>query len=280
MRVHHLSCGTLCPVGSRGITGDGGWLDRTKLVCHCLVLETSDGLVVVDSGFGTEDVSDPDGRLGRPFRLLNGYAPRMEDTLLRQIEALGFHAADVRHIALTHLDLDHAGGIADFPNAKIHLHTREKEAAMQRRRLVDQQRYQPKQWAHGPAWVTYEGGGETWEGFSNVRRLDGPSEDVLLVPLFGHTEGHAGIVVPSADGLRSILHAGDAYFSRHEVAADRFCPPFLSVFQGIIAADDAGRLENQRKLRELALKNGGKVDVICAHDAAYFERFSHPSAPG
>ena len=46
--------------------------------------------------------------------------------------ALGLDPRDVRHIVVTHLDLDHAGGLADFPDAKVHLHAREHAAAMAR----------------------------------------------------------------------------------------------------------------------------------------------------
>jgi len=30
---------------------------------------------------------------------------------------------------LTHIDFDHAGGLPDFPQAKIHVHANEKNAA-------------------------------------------------------------------------------------------------------------------------------------------------------
>jgi hypothetical protein len=30
-----------------------------RLICHCLVVETDDGLVLVDAGFGRRDVADP-----------------------------------------------------------------------------------------------------------------------------------------------------------------------------------------------------------------------------
>ncbi|WP_051484150.1 MBL fold metallo-hydrolase [Rhizobium sp. CF080] len=49
----------------------------------------------------------------------------MEDTAAWQIQSLGYPARDVRHIVLTHLDFDHAGGIADFPRARIHVLTDE-----------------------------------------------------------------------------------------------------------------------------------------------------------
>ncbi|WP_223281445.1 MBL fold metallo-hydrolase [Streptomyces antnestii] len=39
------------------------------------------------------------------------------ETAVRQVAALGYDIEDVRHIVLTHLDLDHAGGLRDFPPA-------------------------------------------------------------------------------------------------------------------------------------------------------------------
>ena len=57
MRVHHLNCGTLCPHGRRLLAGEGGLLEPATVVCHCLLIETDDGLVLVDTGFGVEDLS-------------------------------------------------------------------------------------------------------------------------------------------------------------------------------------------------------------------------------
>ena len=37
---------------------------------------------------------------------------------------------DVRHVLLTHLDRDHAGGIPDFPKARVHVHRKEHEMAV------------------------------------------------------------------------------------------------------------------------------------------------------
>ena len=59
MRIHHLSCGTLCPPGGRLLNphGDGMF---ARLVCHCLLIETpASGLVLVDTGLGLNDVARP-----------------------------------------------------------------------------------------------------------------------------------------------------------------------------------------------------------------------------
>ena len=79
----------------------------------------------------------------------------------------------MRHIVLTHLDFDHAGGLPDFPEAKVHVHAKEKDAALARVTFNQKQRYRSVQFAHGPAWETYEALGEPWKGVPAVRQLEG-----------------------------------------------------------------------------------------------------------
>lgn len=128
LKVHHLSCGSMCPYCQPLVHGTGSWLKAGKLVCHCLLIETSAGLVLVDTGFGTQDIAHPT-HLGTAFRLLLRPQLSPESTALAQIKNLGFEPSDVRHIIMTHLDLDHAGGIPDFPNAQVHVYAPEYEAA-------------------------------------------------------------------------------------------------------------------------------------------------------
>lgn len=45
--------------------------------------------------------------------------------IVKQIDGRSYRIEDVRHIVLTHLDLDHAGGLPDFPHAKVHVHATE-----------------------------------------------------------------------------------------------------------------------------------------------------------
>jgi glyoxylase-like metal-dependent hydrolase (beta-lactamase superfamily II) len=127
--IHHLNCGTMCPRGARMLTGAGGWLEPARLVCHCLLIEGAEGLVLVDSGFGLDDVRKP-RQLGRAATML--LRPRLSaaDTAISQVRELGFDPHDVRHIITTHLDLDHAGGLPDFPDAHVHLLGRELHAAL------------------------------------------------------------------------------------------------------------------------------------------------------
>lgn len=67
MRVHHLNCGCMCPFG--GALYDGfSRSPMAHLSCHCLLLETdAHGLVLVDTGFGLQDMARPGHRLSGFF---------------------------------------------------------------------------------------------------------------------------------------------------------------------------------------------------------------------
>ena len=47
MRIHHLNCGTMCPWGGRLMDGRKDRAgEPARVVCHCLLIETNDGLVL------------------------------------------------------------------------------------------------------------------------------------------------------------------------------------------------------------------------------------------
>jgi glyoxylase-like metal-dependent hydrolase (beta-lactamase superfamily II) len=134
-----------------------------------------------------------------------------------------------------------------------------------RRTWLDRQRFRPQQWAHVRDWSTYDASaGERWMGFDCVRDLRDLPPEILLVPLVGHTCGHAGVAVRT-DG-RWLLHAGDAYFWHEEMRPDHpRCTPGLRLYQWMMDKDRRMRRLNQDRLRELR-RDHGDVTVFCAHD--------------
>jgi glyoxylase-like metal-dependent hydrolase (beta-lactamase superfamily II) len=260
MRVHHLDCCTMRPR-----------FTKVEMVSHCLLLETqAHGLVLVDTGVGVDDVRAP-RRLGALFGPVMQIGAANEPmTALRQLEALGFRHDDVRHLVLTHLDFDHAGGLPDFPHAKVHVHAKEKYAALTRATFREKTRYRPAQFAHGPKWETYDAAGEPWNGVPAVRQLDGLPPEILALPLPGHSRGQAAIAVDTGSGW--LVHAGDAYFHRSEsVRGDTAAMPWpLRCVERFIAMDYARVQENHRTLAELAKRDG--VRVFSAHDTVEFEQ--------
>lgn len=269
MKVHHLNTGTLCPVGARFVNGTGAWFGRSRLVCHVLLVESSAGLVLVDGGIGTGDVANPD-RLGRSW--VRRVSPRLDpsETALAQVQALGFAPSEVRHLVVTHLDLDHAGAIPDFPHATVHVHAREIASARASEGSQGRGRYILDQMPDPAQVRAYDGGGESWFGFDGVRALDDRDADVLLVPLHGHTHGHCGVAV--REDHRWLLHAGDSYFFHGQMEAEPHIPAGLRFFQRRADTDRALRVANQEKVRQLALSPEGGVAVFSSHDPVEYDR--------
>ena len=261
MAIHHLNCGSFRPHGSMF-----GRIGPDTAVCHVLLVERADGLLLVDSGFGTGDIAEP-RRLGRPFTAIMRPQLRDAETAVHQVQQLGYQPSDVRDIVLTHLDLDHAGGIGDFPHARVHVHVTELSAALNPATFNERRRYIPGHWAHGPQWVEHDDAGDDWFGFASVRALD---DDVVLIPLAGHTHGHVGVAV--RDGGRWLLHAGDSYYNANEIATPPRYLPGLVAFQRLVAIDEQARRSNQSRLRELKTDHP-EVSIFSAHDPAELRAF-------
>jgi len=268
MRIHHLSCGSLCPCGGRLFDGRSRGL-FAHIVTHCLLIETAAGLVLVDTGYGLQDMRDRGSRLSHIWRALLNVQFREDDAAVRQVERLGYSARDVRHIVLTHLDFDHAGGLGDFPDARVHLLRAELGSANMGRGFVERRRYRAAQWQQVRHWRTYAPQGEAWFGFESVRALEGLPPEILMVPLAGHTVGHAGVAVQAAGGW--LLHAGDAYLHRRQIETEATCPPGLGIYERLMDSDSPNRVRNQARLRELKRAHAGRVTVFCSHDASEFE---------
>jgi len=280
MRIHFINCGTMCPIGGRLLFYRAGLPpDQHRLVCQCLLIETEHhGLVLVDTGFGMRDVREPRDRLAGFFRIANGIKLNEAETALRQVEKLGYKASDVRHIVLTHLDFDHAGGIDDFPGAMVHVCGRELAAARDGHGFISTRRYRPQQW-HNVRWQTYDFGGESWFGFRSVRNLKGLPPDILMVGLIGHTPGHCGVAVAEQRGWK--LLAGDAYFDAQEMNLERpRCTLGLRLYQRMMEVDRSARLANQERLRTLRREHDGAIEMFCSHDAGEFARLRASSPKG
>ncbi|RBO85627.1 MBL fold metallo-hydrolase [Nocardia puris] len=270
MRIHHLDGGTMRPFGGGLLDGAPGLLRRAAMVCHCLLLEFDDRLALLETGMGEQSVHRPADWLGRRFVTLTRPVLDPDRTLVRQIEALGYRREDVRDIVLTHLDLDHAGGLADFPRATVHVYDEELRAFQGAHTAQERFRYRAAQFEHGPRWRSYADTGTEWFGFEAVRDLES-LPGVLLVPLAGHTRGHTGIAVDTGAGW--LFNAGDAYFHPGQLLPTPRQPLGITLFERGVETLPGPRRANQHRLRELVRDHGDEVRIFSAHNAAEFHAF-------
>lgn len=242
---------------------------------HCLLIESEQGLTLVDTGFGVNEVLHPQ-QLGSMFNLLMQPTLKLEETAVYQLDQMGIKRSDIKHIILTHLDKDHAGGLADFPDANVYASTREVDAALAPKGWKERERYLSTQFTHHPKWQTVEQTNEEWFGFQGVQRLPGfEKEDIFLVPLGGHTRGHSGVAIKQKNN-KWLFHVGDLYMDRRSLFGRS--PRLLRQCENMLAMDNRLRLNNMMQVKKLVRFHTDKVEVFCSHDMQEFNQYVEDEA--
>jgi N-acyl homoserine lactone hydrolase len=95
----------------------GGSNDLLQLPCPSFLIEHAKGLVLFDTGCNQKIIDDRGywGEAGKALPIKWSKA----ETLDKQIEGVGYKAADVKYVILSHSHLDHSGGLTYFPKAKF-----------------------------------------------------------------------------------------------------------------------------------------------------------------
>ena len=264
--VHHLHCGTMCPTcaplfGQKGL--------KAKIICHCLLIETDQGLVLVDTGYGIQDYLNPKQRLGNAVTRMGAIQFDFNLTAIAQIQQLGFQPTDVRHIFVSHLDFDHAGGISDFPHATVHILSTEYNAAHSFH-WKNKLRYRQEQFKQHRHWNFIEPmATNAWFNFSNVQELSHFKDEILLIPLLGHTAGHCGIAIKQQNNW--LLFCGDAYYTHLELDPKHRLPA-LEITERLFAYDNLQRIQTLKSIQSLASTHP-EIEIICAHDPVELYRY-------
>jgi len=151
-----------------------------KAVGHCLLLEDEAGLALVDTGIGLEEVKNPEERLGASLIEAVGFKVHVDQPMIVQLAAKGWDPQRVNNCIVSHLDIDHIGGLADFPGIKVHVS--EEEWVSFRK---GNQRYLSSQLSNVSDINTYGKGTDTWLGLEARKVALNFSSAIYLVPLFG-----------------------------------------------------------------------------------------------
>lgn len=168
----------MCPVcgplfGQKGL--------HAQVICHCLLLETDRGLVLIDTGLGIQDHLQTKARLGSMIARLGKIENNLELTAIAQIQKLGFSPKDVQHIFISHLDFDHAGGISDFPHATVHVLSSEYNATQNLNHYKRKARYKVKQFQQHRYWNFIEPiAEENWFNLKHIQNFDLFENELLM----------------------------------------------------------------------------------------------------
>jgi len=224
-----------------------------------LVEHPTAGAILIDTGMHQSVAVDAKQNLGRVGALAFDMKMEQSDAVAAQLRERGVESSDVKLVAMTHLHIDHASAMYDFPEATFVMTKREWEAATE-----------PRGWQHG-----YRR--QQFDHAFDYRLLDFESTDVDSYATFGrsvdllgdgsiravytpgHTHGHMSLVLRLRE--REVLVAGDAIFTRRTL--DESIPPW--------------RVEDEhlfhRSLKEIQLYRDTRPDalVIPGHDLEFWK---------
>jgi glyoxylase-like metal-dependent hydrolase (beta-lactamase superfamily II) len=245
MKVYHLNCLNIESPFGKGIG-------------HCILIESHGSLTLIDSGIGLIETQNPEKTLGKDLIEQSGFKLTESQTAVRQIEQLGLDPRNVDHIICSHLDPDHIGGLSDFPTAIIHLSKEEFDCFH-----FGNERYLPYQLANQQKMKLYSENDSEWYGLP-ARKLN-VNFEAYLIPLFGHTLGHCGVVFSVGD--RWTFYVGDAYYLRAELIDENNPVDQLATIRSI---NNDMRIQTLKKLKIFINEHGNKFNYFGYHDPLEF----------
>jgi glyoxylase-like metal-dependent hydrolase (beta-lactamase superfamily II) len=190
---------------------------------NAYVVQHANGLVLFDTGQDRASVTDPGyfpgGLNGVVYDRLAQFEIGPEQTLSRQLAAIGYDIRDVHTAVLSHLHQDHIGGLPELAHARIVIS--EPEWTSMRRPLAA---------ARGFLRSHIELPGLRWDliraeplddstiaPFSTGHDLFGDGS-LILLPTPGHTPGSLSLLVRRPDGP-PLLMVGDLTYDADLLAA-------------------------------------------------------------
>jgi N-acyl homoserine lactone hydrolase len=215
MRIHAIQTGRV-QIKAAQIEGRGHglWRQLQPIVSpewaewspvYAWAIEHPEGVIVVDTGSGAHLKRLP--RWHPYFQLAVRFDIEPEQEAGPQLRSLGIGAGDVTTVVLTHLHVDHDGGLAHFPHSRILADGDEMARAAGIGSAI--LGYLPSRW---PRW--FDPRPLAWQPsrygpFARSAHIT-DAGDIIAVPTPGHTPSHVSVIV--RDGDEQIMLAGDASY--------------------------------------------------------------------
>ncbi|MGV0852927.1 N-acyl homoserine lactonase family protein [Mycolicibacterium phlei] len=214
-----------------------------------VLLQTDGGWVLLDTGFNTALIRDP--ALRRRFFPTVEYQPILPgpgEPIEEALAEIGVDIDEIGVVALSHLHVDHAGGLKLFAGrVPVHAQRRELDYGLSNR---------PEPERHAIYRIDFDDPNIDW------RLADGEAEiapGITAVPTYGHTPGHQSFVVELDEsvGGGGYVFAFDAADLTENIEHERAIGGFIDV-----APEET--VEPIRRLKALAEARG--YPLIPGHD--------------
>ncbi|NYI71985.1 glyoxylase-like metal-dependent hydrolase (beta-lactamase superfamily II) [Naumannella cuiyingiana] len=257
MKITSFNAGTLRVPGAE------------PFVSHCLLIADGDARVLIDTGLGHNDIAHR-AELLASFHPAVAPALDPAEAIVDQLGRAGVPADAVTDVIITHADVDHVGGLADLPRARVHVTPALLAAITEPADPATAGRLFAHQWRHEVSWAAPAREVTSPLPGLIAHRPDLPGalrDRILLIDLPGHAPGHVGVLIeldPGA-GPRWLLHAGDAYHARGQLTGGELVP-----LVGRLINEFAHDPELTRRTVGRLAELDGRDDVliISAHDPA------------
>jgi N-acyl homoserine lactone hydrolase len=258
MRIHAIQTGTV-QIKTSQIVGRGHGLARRLapliderwsdwLPVYAFAIEHRDGVILVDSGSNAGLRKLP--RWHPYFRYAVRFEIEREQEAGPQLRALGIAPRDVKTIVLTHMHIDHDGGLADFEASRVLVSPGELKAASGFAGEI--RGYLPRRWPKGFDPQSLALADEPFGPFAKSRRVTADGA-VIAIPTPGHTRDHLSLAVDDGDGI--VILAGDASYTEANMTAGHV--------DGVSGDEKVARA-TLMKLRDLATRR--PTVYLPAHD--------------
>jgi glyoxylase-like metal-dependent hydrolase (beta-lactamase superfamily II) len=242
-------------IGGQMLGPRGGW-DWLPIPAF-LIEHPGVGAILIDTGLHPSCASDVSSNMGRLGGLI--YQIRMDhDQALRiQLPEHGIQPTDIKVVIMTHLHIDHASAVSEFPQATFVVNKREWSAAAEG---GVRDGYHARHFDHAFDWRSLDYDSDSvvsFSGFAQSLDLFGDgSVNVVSTP--GHTFGHQSVVLRTTS--REILVIGDAAYTVRGLRGESI---------PILAAD---RHLYERSLKEIRRYLDQTPDALAipGHDPAFW----------
>jgi len=222
----------------------------------CLVLgNRAEGVFLIDTGLSSE-VNQKNYFRKVDFVSRYYFEKQMKfditqaDEIDQQLTKVQLNSKAISKVILTHLHIDHVGGLPHFTNIPV---------------LVNEREWQSKDGAFpvlfpstfNPEIIRLS---ERFQTFDKAYYIT-KAQDVLMVETAGHTTGHTSVLLKTNKGM--LFFAGDLAYTQERFQQQKFSATTKSLQQSLLTCE---------KVKEMAKKE--KVIFLPSHDTQNGERLA------